>query len=89
MPLRSVNPEFRNFGERKGLELITKRDHRNHRDARREKAVKFELVWRNPAPPERSEREIEATEVEASGAVYLVRSSGVTTAFELIVCRAA
>ncbi|MBV9670707.1 MAG: hypothetical protein JOZ43_07100 [Acidobacteriales bacterium] len=55
----------------------------------KEQAVKLELVWRNPAPPTPTPREIEAFVGGPNEVLYLVRRPGETTTFELLLGGAA
>jgi hypothetical protein len=47
------------------------------------------IVWRNPAEPPVTEREVEQVVADDYGTVYAVRRADTTTVFELIRRRAA
>jgi hypothetical protein len=46
--------------------------------------VSLEIVWRNPAPPTKSERRVEPVAVDDFGGMYAVRAEDETATFELI-----
>ena len=43
-----------------------------------------EIVWRNPAPPTKSERRVEPVAVDDFGGVYAIRTEDETATFEVI-----
>jgi hypothetical protein len=49
----------------------------------------LQIVWRNPAAPAETHREVEQVVADDYGAVYAVRRANETTVFELILRRAA
>ena len=46
--------------------------------------MSLEIVWRNPAPPTKSERRVEPVAVDEFGGVYAVRTEDETATFEVI-----
>ena len=49
----------------------------------------LEIVWRNPAPPRKTQKRIELILVDVSGALYSVIGTDRKTAYELILGGAA
>jgi hypothetical protein len=51
--------------------------------------MKLEIIWRNPASPPVTKREIEQVAADDFRAVYAIRTANETTVFELILRSAA
>ena len=49
----------------------------------------LEIVWRNPVPPAKAESRVEALTVDEFGALYSVRATDRTMAFEVMLGGAA
>ena len=49
----------------------------------------LEIVWRNPAPPQKAKRRLELLVVDEFGALYSVTCTDQRTAFEVILGGAA
>ena len=57
--------------------------------ADREQLMTLQIVWRNPAAPPVTDREVKQIVADDHGAVYTVHSADETKVFELILHRAA